>query len=89
MNKFDQALIALKIKQCQSKPCILCGKKSDGAGVFVPDEEFAAKVGKPKNKLRLFVYAICSRCQKKKDWVEMVEDTLLSDTLALRNNVQN
>ena len=89
MNKFDQALIALKIQQCQTKPCILCGKQSDGAGVFVPDDEFAAKVGKPKNKLRLYVYALCSRCKKKKKWMEMVEDSLLVDTMALRKNVQN
>ena len=89
MNKFDQQLIALKIEQCKSKPCILCEKKSGGAGVFIPDEEFAAKIGKPKKKLRLFVYPLCSRCQKKKNFPELVEDILLADTLAKRNNVQN
>jgi hypothetical protein len=89
MNEFNKTLIALKIEQAKNKPCILCERIAGGAGVFVPDEEFAAKVGKPKNKLRLFVYPLCARCQKKKNFPELVEDILLADTLSRRNNIQN
>lgn len=90
MNDFQKSLVEMRIRQAQHMPCILCGKKSDGAGAFIPnDPEFAAKLGQPKGKTRICVYALCSRCQKKKDWMEKVEQAMLKDVLAANGNGQN
>jgi len=90
MNDFQKSLIAMKIQEAQKKPCILCGKKADAAGVFIPDNpEFAAKIGQPKGKTRLCVYSICDRCHKKSDWMERVEQSMLADVLAATGNKQN
>jgi hypothetical protein len=90
MNEFQKNIIAMKIEQAKHKPCILCEKKSDGAGVFIPDAEFAAKLGQPKKKIRLAVYSLCSRCQKKnKNWMDQIEDKILSDYLQHDGNRQN
>ncbi len=90
MNEFQKKILAMQIQQAQGSPCILCGKRSDGAGAFLPDKEFAAKIGQPKGKLRMIVYALCSRCQRrKKNLMEKVEQQILSDYLAMNGNRQN
>jgi hypothetical protein len=33
-----------------------------GAGVFLPDEGFAKRIGQPKNKCPIAVYALSGRC---------------------------
>lgn len=90
MNGYQKKLIEMQLQQVLGSPCMLCGRKSDGAGVFIPDNEFAAKVGQPKGKLRVIVYGVCSRCVKrKKNCAELAEQQILTDYLAMNGSRQN
>jgi hypothetical protein len=89
MNDFQKSLVEMKIKEAQKKPCLLCGKKSDAVGLFFPSGEFAVKVGQPKGKTRLFVYSLCSRCKKKSDCSEKIDQRILAGVFELNGNKQN
>ena len=89
MNDFQMSILAMKVQQAQKKPCMLCGKKPDGAGVFFPSVEFGPKVGQPKGKTRACVYSLCSKCKSKSDWEEKVEQALIKSYLASKGNNQN
>tara|TARA_R110000868_G_scaffold385800_2_gene653832 strand:- start:915 stop:1184 length:270 start_codon:yes stop_codon:yes gene_type:complete len=89
MNDFQKSLLAMKVKEAQKKPCLLCGKKSDAVGIFFPDGEFAVKVGQPKGKTRVFVYSLCSRCKKKSDCSEKIDQHILAGVLSSSGNKQN
>ncbi len=57
--------------------CLLCGGKPSVIGLFVPENSEAW--GGCKDKVRLFRYCLCKRCNKKSDRAERVEKVILSE----------
>ena len=60
-------------------PCLLCGEKPNSVALFYPTEEFAKKIGQPKNKLRIVAYSLCEKCRNIKDSIKKVEEVILND----------
>jgi hypothetical protein len=75
MKYQDKALrVAMGVVQLQ--PCVLCGQKSDGCGVYVPTD--SVQFGGTNGQQRVIVYSLCSTCQKSPGAHERVEALLAS-----------
>jgi hypothetical protein len=60
--------------------CSLCSDVAISTTVlFVPNETFAKKIGEPKGKQRVMVYALCERCFELPDRDDKVERAILAD----------
>lgn len=58
--------------------CVLCEKVPSYLGTFFPTPTFAKRIGQPKGKHRLVVYAICDDCFELPNRTERVEASFLS-----------
>jgi hypothetical protein len=64
--------------------CPLCLKASDGPGIFVPTDSFAAEIGQPLGKQRFVIYGSCVKCLDTlglKEYMARIELVLRIDTL--------
>jgi hypothetical protein len=55
------------------------------AGMFTPNENFAKRIGQPKNKRRVAIYALCQPCADDYDRaIRRVEQRILCEVAAMR-----
>ena len=59
----------------KNQGCILCGKKSDAMGTFIPEDQEAVQA--PKGKARACFYPICQKCASKPENKPKIEDILM------------
>ena len=60
--------------------CSLCHDDAISTTVlFVPNETFAKKIGEPKGKQRVIVYALCNRCADLPNSADRVHRAILAD----------
>ena len=57
--------------------CLLCQRKANYRGIWIPVRRCATLLGAPPDKHRLIGYSLCSRCVRKPDTPRKVENTLL------------
>ena len=57
--------------------CIVCGKKANMMGLFVPDRPM--EWGAPEGKQRIFQYSICLKCKNHKYSMQKVEKAIADD----------
>lgn len=50
--------------------CVLCAGPPAFIGVFGPNPDFARRLGAPKGKQRLILYAVCNNCKHRLDDIE-------------------
>jgi hypothetical protein len=60
-------------------PCLVCGGRAGFIGVFLPNPEFARRIGIPKGKQQVIGYKICERCAEEPGVTQQVESLMLQD----------
>ncbi len=63
-------------------PCILCGKRSQGVGVYEPKDP--AEFGAPHGKTKFYMYPLCDNCYTDQGAVE-VENRILAEIKSSHN----
>jgi hypothetical protein len=61
MTAADDTKVRVLLAKAMMGPCLMCGGRPDGAGLFVPysPEDWGARPG----KARLIAYALCDHCE--------------------------
>lgn len=79
MDDFSKAMTEEEINDIRANgaPCVVCGVGCYNAGVWMPSREILDLMKVPAEMERAIVYAICSQCVMKRDWLRSVERSIL------------
>lgn len=73
----EQAIRKL-IADCAAtgEPCILCGGKPDGVGVWIPTSKWSQRLGALPGKTRIMAYPICCKHKLNESTEKQIDDKI-------------